>query len=57
MSSGFRFGRQQMRERHAAGLVAVATVLLLGHRSVARVVLAGGLTGLTTFDDVRLWED
>jgi hypothetical protein len=22
-----------------------------------RVVLAGGLTGLTTFDDVRLWED
>jgi hypothetical protein len=45
-----------MRKRHAAGLVAVATDLLLG-LSVARVVLAGERTGLTTFDDVRLWED
>lgn len=43
--------RCRARER-AAGLL--TTVLAA---TQMRVVLAGGLTGLTTFDDVRLWEE
>jgi hypothetical protein len=54
-------GSATLQQLSAAGVVLASAppgvlTTVFGATQV-RVVLAGGLTGLTTFDDVRLWED
>jgi hypothetical protein len=54
-------GKAVLEQLSATGIVLAAAppgllTALLGATQV-RVVLAGGLTGTTTFDDIRLWEE